>query len=347
MVLVVAWVGHAVLGPFIVAAVVAYAFSPLVSTAERRLGWPRPLIVLFGSDTIVLGTQTISVAAIAAQIQDSLTHLLGPGDALNVARSVGESALKSVLVLIVAFYFLVDGPEFHDLAVRLFPMAYRARTVALLSEIHAVLGRWLRGQLFLIVLVAAVVYVILGPIMGLRYALAIGILTGILEIIPLVGPIIAAGIAATDAVMQGGLSTAGVVIVVYIVLRQVEDQLVMPVVIGRAVHLHPIVTIFAVLIGLEVYGVLGGLLGVPAAAAINVVFHALYPHGVQAVDEAIDAAAPPGRSPPAESAAAAPAVPKTAAAAPAAGKTAGPATDPGPATRTARQIEDESTRAPD
>jgi predicted PurR-regulated permease PerM len=164
----------------------------------------------------------------------------------------------------------------------------------------------LRGQLLLIVLVAAVVYVILGPIMGLRYALAIGILTGILEIIPLVGPILAAGIAAVDAVAQGGLSTAAVVIVIYTVLRQIEDQLVAPVVIGRAVHLHPIVTIFAVLIGLEVYGVLGGLLGVPAAAAINVVFRALYPQGVEAVEETFAGAVPADRSPPTDDARGAP-----------------------------------------
>jgi predicted PurR-regulated permease PerM len=67
------------------------------------------------------------------------------------------------------------------------------------------------------------------------------------------------------------------IVVFYFVLRQVEDQVVMPVVIGRAVHLHPIVTIFAVLVGLSLYGVLGGLLGVPVAAAINVVFRELYP----------------------------------------------------------------------
>lgn len=347
-VLIVAWVGRAVLGPFVVAAVVAYAFSPLVTTAERRLGWPRPIIVaigyvvalgalglagyllagqavrelellaksgpdalaatlrqLVGSDTIVFGSQTISVASVAAQIQDSLTHLVGPSDAIHVARSIGEAVLQSALALIVSFYFLVDGARFRDVAVGLFPTQYRSRTVALLAEIHAVLGRWLRGQLLLIVLVATVVYIILGPIMGLRYALAIAILTGFLEIIPLVGPIIAAGIAATDAVMQGGLSTAGIVILVYIVIRQVEDQLVMPVVIGRAVHLHPIVTIFAVLIGLEVYGVLGGLLGVPAAAAINVIFTTLYPRGVRIVEETIDEGAakptdgpapPPGRA---------------------------------------------------
>lgn len=338
--LIVAWVGHAVLGPFVVAAVVAYAFSPLVTAGERRLGWPRPLLVaigyvaalaalgvggyllagqavrelellskngpdalaatlrqLLGSDTIVLGSQTISVATVATQIQDSLTHLVGPGDALHVARSIGEAVLQSALALIVSFYFLVDGARFRDVAVDLFPIAHRARTVALLAEIHTVLGRWLRGQLFLVVLVAAVVYVILGPILGLHYALAIGILTGVLEIIPLVGPIIAASIAGVDAVTQGGLSLAGVVILIYIVIRQVEDQLVMPLVIGRAVHLHPIVTIFAVLIGLEVYGILGGLLGVPAAAAINVVFHALYPQGVRPVEAPVAAdetGAPPG-----------------------------------------------------
>jgi predicted PurR-regulated permease PerM len=67
-----------------------------------------------------------------------------------------------------------------------------------------------------------------------------------------------------------------VVIVIYFVVRQVEDNLVMPQVIGRVVHLHPVVTIFAVLVGLQVYGILGGLLGVPIAAAVNVVYREFY-----------------------------------------------------------------------
>src|SRR5439155_20421422 len=89
--------------------------------------------------------------------------------------------------------------------------------------------------------------------------------------------VVATAIAATDAFARGGVSLAVVVIAIYFVLRQVEDQVVMPVVIGRAVHLHPVVTIFAVLVGLSLYGVLGGLLGVPISAAINVVFRELYP----------------------------------------------------------------------
>ncbi|HEY0444736.1 MAG TPA: AI-2E family transporter, partial [Candidatus Limnocylindrales bacterium] len=83
--------------------------------------------------------------------------------------------------------------------------------------------------------------------------------------------------AGTDAFASGGTGVAAIVIVFYFVLRQIEDQVVMPVVIGRAVHLHPVVTIFAVLVGLSAYGILGGLLGVPIAAALNVVFRELYP----------------------------------------------------------------------
>ena len=165
----------------------------------------------------------------------------------------------------------------RDRAIQLLPPQHVTRTTVLMDRIHEVLGKWLRGQAFLIVLVTAVVYVALGPILHLPYALGIAMLTGILEIIPLIGPLIATAIAATDAFARGGGQLAAVVIVIYFVLRQVEDQVVMPVVIGRAVHLHPVVTIFAVLVGLSVYGVLGGLLGVPVAAAINVVFRELYP----------------------------------------------------------------------
>ena len=145
------------------------------------------------------------------------------------------------------------------------------------GRIHHVLGRWLRGTAFLIVLVAVVVYVILGPILHVPYALALGILTGILEIIPLVGPIIAAAIAAVVAFTAGGSGLAITVVVVYLVLRQVEDQVVSPIVIGRAVHLHPVVTIFAVLVGISAWGALGGLLAVPVAAAVNVTLRELYP----------------------------------------------------------------------
>jgi len=315
------WLARPILGPFVIATVLAYAFSPLVASAERRTGLSRLVIVLIGyavaltglgvlawfltghlvaelqllstsgpdslaatlrgllgSDTIVLGSTTITVQQISAEIQAAVSGLVSsPGSAIEVAKQIGDLALNVVLVIIVTFYLLVDGQRFINRTVRVLPLEHREHTMELLGHIHEVLGRWLRGQLLLVALVSIVVYLILGPVLHLRYALAIAILTGVLEVIPLVGPVIAAAIAATDAFAQAGTQTAVVVIVIYVILRQVEDQLVMPVVIGRAVHLHPVVTIFAVLVGLSTYGILGGLLGVPAAAAVNVVFRELYP----------------------------------------------------------------------
>ena len=320
-ILIVLWVGRAVLGPFIVAAVIAYAFSPLVTAGVERTRWPRIVVVaieygiaivvigglvallagriagelqllttqgpdavaktlrdVLGTDSISLGGQTIAVAAVARQIQSSVTGLFAsPGDAVHLATQVGEFGLEAILTLIVTFYFLVDGQMLRDRTVELLPAGQRARTVEVLARIHTVLGKWLRGQLLLIALVATIVYLVLGPILHLPYALAIGLLTGILEVIPLVGPLVATVIAGTDAFASGGTGVAAIVIVFYFVLRQIEDQVVMPVVIGRAVHLHPVVTIFAVLVGLSAYGILGGLLGVPIAAALNVVFRELYP----------------------------------------------------------------------
>jgi predicted PurR-regulated permease PerM len=318
--LVILWLARSVIGPFVVSAVLAYAFSPLVWAGQQRTGLPRVAVVaigyliaiallamvgyllagqvasefqslvaagpnaiavtlrqLIGSDTVTLGSQQIPVEAIAREIQLRLAGMLSsPSEALHLAAVIGETALQAILVLIVTFYLLVDGHHFRDWLVAILPGDHQARTMTILDRIHVVLGKWLRGQLLLVALVAGVVYVILGPILNVPYALAIGVVTGVLEIIPLVGPIIATAIAATDAFAHGGPSLAGIVVLVFFIVRQIEDQVVAPIVIGRAVHLHPVVTIFAVLVGLSTFGVLGGLLGVPVAAAINVLFRELY-----------------------------------------------------------------------
>lgn len=337
------WVARPVLAPFIVAGVLAYAFSPLVTRVQQRTDAPRILIVaagyvllvvllviaglllarpvsreaaalsssgastiavalrqLLGADSIDVGGQKLQVTAIAAEVQRQLTSLVAsPGDAVHVAAQVGDAALQGLLALIVAFYFLVDGAAMRDTALRLLPEEHQDQAFDLVDRVHDVLARWLRGQLLLIALVAVVVYIVLGPLLHLPYALAISIVTGTLEIIPLVGPLTAAVMAATDAFAHGGTTTTLVVVAFYFALRQIEDQLVMPVVIGRAVHLHPVVTIFAVLVGLSIGGVLGGLLGVPVAAAINVLFRELYPQAPAALDhEAPPPASPASASPP-------------------------------------------------
>ncbi len=313
------WLARGVIGPFVVAAVLAYAFSPVVSAVQERTGAPRPLVIaagyvivlavlavaivvaarqagdeirylssggpdviasalrkLFGDQVVVLG-MTFQTDEVATQIRQSLLGAFRtPSDALHMAEQTVDVALQAILCLIVTFYFLMDGHRFGQFVLQFLDGSQREDARRIGRHIHQVLGRWLRGQLLLIALVAVVLYLILGPVLHVPYALALGILSGVLEIIPLVGPIIAAALAGTVAFATRGTDTTIVVLVVYLVVRQVEDQVVMPLVIGRAVHLHPVVTIFAVLLGLSVGGVLGGMLGVPVAAAINVILHEFY-----------------------------------------------------------------------
>jgi predicted PurR-regulated permease PerM len=319
-VLVVLWLARGVIGPFVIAAVLAYAFSPVVSAVEEKTNAPRALVVgcgyvvvlsllavlavvaaeragseiqylslggpdviatalrkIFGDQIVIAGT-TYQVTDLAARIRESLFGLIQtPSDAIHMAEQAVDVALQAILTLIVTFYFLLDGRRFGQFALRFLDRSQRADALRIGHDIHVVLGRWLRGQLLLIGLVAVVLYVILGPILHVPYALSISILSGVLEIIPLVGPIIAAALAGTVAFATRGTDTTIMVLVVYLVVRQVEDQIVMPLVIGRVVHLHPVVTIFAVLVGLSAWGVLGGLLGVPVAAALNVTLHEFYP----------------------------------------------------------------------
>lgn len=329
-ILVVLWLARGIVGPFVVAAVLAYAFSPVVSALEDRTHAPRVAVVIagylavlgvlavagvlvaeraaseihelssggpdviasalqkvFGSHVVVAGT-TYNVTDVAAQIRASLFGLVRtPSDAIHVAEQGVAVALQTVLTLIVTFYFLLDGRRFGQYAMRFLDHSQRAETSRVAHRIHVVLGRWLRGQMFLIGLVAVVLYVVLGPILHVHYALALAVVSGVLEIIPLVGPVIAAALAGTVAFATRGTDTTIAVLVIYVVVRQIEDQVIMPLVIGRAVHLHPVVTIFAVLVGLSVWGILGGLLAVPVAAALNVTLHELYP------DEANTAASEP------------------------------------------------------
>jgi len=255
-----------------------------VAAEFQRLGQQGPNAVayalrqLLGSDTLQIGTTRISVSDLAQQVQIALSGVLRtPSDALHVAGVVADVTLQALLTLIVTFYLLLDWPQVGRLMLRFVPEDRRPRTLAVTERVHVVLGKWLRGQLLLIVLVSLVVYIVLGPILHLPYALAIGIASGVLEIIPLVGPLAAGGLAAIVALTHGGPGLALSVAVFYAVLRQVEDQLVMPIVIGRAVHLHPVVTILAVLVGLSTWGILGGLLAVPLAAALNVLLNEIYP----------------------------------------------------------------------
>jgi len=236
-----------------------------------------------GQDIDLLG-QTTTSAELGRRLDIAVRDFLGtPSQAIQAVRIAFELTLQVVLVFLALVYFLIDGHNFWVYVLRFVPAEHRAHVDRLAAEIHRVLGRYLRGQLVLIILMSAVTFAILEWGFRLPYALGVGILTGALEVIPLIGPIVAGAIACTVGFSQGGPTEAAALAILYVILRQVEDQLVMPIIVGRAVHVHPLVTIFAVLTGEGIAGVLGMILAVPIAAAIKVVLDHAYPRPVPTI----------------------------------------------------------------
>jgi predicted PurR-regulated permease PerM len=232
---------------------------------------------LTGGQTIDLFGQTITSRDLGRRLEVALRDELGtPTQAIQAIRVGFELILAIILVLLSLAYMLLDGSNFFRYVLRFVPEEHRAHVEHLSAEIHVVLGRYLRGQLILIVLMSMVTFLVLEFVFRLPYALWVGILTGVLEVIPLIGPISAGAIACAIGFSQGGPNEAAGLAITYFVLRQVEDQLVMPIIVGRAVHVHPLVTIFSVLVGEKIAGVLGMIIAVPVAAALKVILDYAY-----------------------------------------------------------------------
>lgn len=240
--------------------------------ARSRTLLTNVIIQLLGGEEVNLLGNDVEADMIASQIIDSLGAFLGqPGEAIHVVALVLEIILDIVLSLVMMFYFLVDRERFGRALLLLFPEHVRPDVQKAAGKVHIALGHYLRGLLFLVVLMSTVTWVGMTFLFHLPFSLAIAIATGFLETIPLLGPILAGAIAATVGLEYGGVSMAIWIIVYYYIVRQAEDQFVAPYVLGRAVQLHPVLAIFAVLAGGTLAGVLGMILAIPVAATVRVV----------------------------------------------------------------------------
>jgi predicted PurR-regulated permease PerM len=197
--------------------------------------------------------------------------------ALPLALRTVTVAIDFVIYLVASFYFIVYGDRFVQAIRGVFNRRYHNEFDRLMLDINSTLGAYIRGQALLVVIMSIASYIGLS-ILGVRYALAVAIATGFLELIPIVGPWTAGAIAVSVSLFQPttpfGWSHATLAIVVgllYFTLRQLEDAFVIPLVIGRIIHLHPLLVIFVIVVGTALGGILGLVLAVPIAAVLKIV----------------------------------------------------------------------------
>ncbi|MDP9251789.1 MAG: AI-2E family transporter [Chloroflexota bacterium] len=251
------------------------------NAGDLQKNWP--VLLANVQDTVSstfnqVGLGDLGASLIGPNVDDIERQLaaMAQRTALPVAVGLGHFLLQFLIFLIATFLLLRDAPRLYGFARRNLPGRQRREIMQVLGETNVMLGRYIRGQLFLVLLMSTVTTIAL-TLLGVPYSVLLGVLTGLLETIPFVGPITAGAIACLVALGHPNpfgwsqLVYVGVVATMYTILRHAEDYLVIPTVIGRAVRLHPAIVIFSLLTGGAVFGLLGIILAVPVAATVRLV----------------------------------------------------------------------------
>jgi predicted PurR-regulated permease PerM len=195
------------------------------------------------------------------------------GTALALTKSVITVVLSIVTIAFMTFFMILEGPAWVERGYSLLPPSSQPRWRSVGRDIYRTVGGYVTGNL-LISLIAGVATTIVLLIVGVPYAVALGLIVAILDLIPLAGATIAAIIVGVVAFLHS--IVAGIVVVVFfIVYQQIENHVLQPVVYGRTVQLSPLAVLISVLIGAELAGVLGALAAIPVAGSIQVVLREL------------------------------------------------------------------------
>ncbi|PIR47350.1 hypothetical protein COV06_03960 [Candidatus Uhrbacteria bacterium CG10_big_fil_rev_8_21_14_0_10_50_16] len=173
-----------------------------------------------------------------------------------------------ILVLVIAFYMVVEEQDGKRLFKHLAPKQYQPYLIGLAGRMQEKLGHWLRGQLILMVFIGVLTYVGL-LILGVDYALVLGIFAGIAEIVPYAGPIISAVPAIIVAFTISPVK-ALIVAALYFAIQQLENGLLAPKIMQKSVGINPVASVFALMVGFEVGGIIGALLAMPVATILAV-----------------------------------------------------------------------------
>jgi putative permease len=243
--------------------------------------------------------QTMQSGSTTAQAAAAITDLerfareklsfLGLGDISLGARidemrqQIGERAISfllsdalslvinAVTIPFMMFFFIKDGREMKKRVVSMVPNRYFEFTLDLLSKMDMQLGNYLRGQ-FLDALIFGVMSIVALWILGVNYFVFLGVFAGLANLIPYVGAIAGVIPATVVAVMgSGNLSSAIPVIIAYVILKMLDDFVVQPFAVASSVHMHPVLVLIAIMVGGELFGILGMLLAVPVAGFFKVV----------------------------------------------------------------------------
>lgn len=230
------------------------------------------------SRTVTIAGVDLDLGAASQQASQSLEALMQPvfGQSIVVLLDVITSVVWLIFILVISFYLIKDSQALWRWIEKLPPREYRADFLKLKTEVYEIWRDFLRGQLVLAGVVT-VIFSLAGLVLGLPFALALGLLAGLLEFIPSLGHGIWLVVATVLTLIEGSTwlplpswIVAVVLIGLHLVFQQVDLNFLIPRIIGRRVHLHPLVVILGIAAGATFAGVLGVVLAAPTIASARV-----------------------------------------------------------------------------
>lgn len=205
----------------------------------------------------------------------SSTAIIG----FNVVGGIFNILIAALVTFFLSLYLTKDAPLIRSYVEGLFPRSYQSDFELVLRRMSTIWSSFFRGQLVLSITVGFMVWIALA-LFGMPGALLLGILAGLLEVIPNIGPILSMVPAIIIALIQGssvlaplGINNFGfalIVVGIYFVIQQLENNILVPRIIGSSVNIHPVIVIIGVVVGLNVGGILGALLAAPIIASLRV-----------------------------------------------------------------------------
>ncbi len=216
--------------------------------------------------------------------------LSGLGRIAGSAGSFLGMTLSAVLTLVVAFYLMLDFEKFLDRTGHLIPKEYEERSLRIFKRIDSQISGFLRGQLTVCIIVGVLVTLAMS-LLGVKYAVLIGVAAGVFNVIPYLGPVMG-GIPAVVITMldtyqpeaESGANLGpmvlrvGLVVVVFTAIQTLDGMVISPKILGDQLDLHPMVILFALLLGGALFGLFGMLAAVPVACVVRVLIEEIYFH---------------------------------------------------------------------
>ena len=233
---------------------------------------------LIGDQKFTLMGNPIDAAGIAQYAENTIRSWLSDSNRVFDLAALGAaSAFAFLLSWVLLGYFLIDAPHVEQSLFWLIPPQQRRFVHRVWTDLNPVLRRYFIGVVFVVLYATAAAYVGLGFFLGLRHALVLAVMTGLLEIIPIVGPISSGVIAGLVAVQQAHGTGDIIAYVIYAVALRISiDEFFAPIVLGKAAYVRPVLVIFCFLSGGILFGIVGIVLAIPVALTVKAMLAELY-----------------------------------------------------------------------